>query len=111
MAEQPGTKTTLHPRKKTFEEVQLDSAPWKPVPYELADAMAVKAIYDGVATPEQQRMALDWIIGKAAGKDDEPYRPGGEHGRRDTDFACGRAFVGRQIVKLVRADPDKLRRK
>jgi len=31
-------------------------------------------------------------------------------GRRDTDFALGRAFVGRQLVKLTKLDLGKLRK-
>jgi hypothetical protein len=34
----------------------------------------------------------------------KPIRPGGEDGRRDTDYALGKASVGRQIMKLARVN-------
>lgn len=46
---------------------------------------------------------------KATGYLDEPYRPGDEAGRRDTDFALGKAHVGRQIAKLLNLDLARVR--
>lgn len=71
---------------------------------------AMQALERGQASHEQQKTALDWIINGAAATYDEPYRPG-EAGRRDTDFALGRAFVGRQIVKLMRLNLAALPKK
>jgi len=96
-------------RPVSLEETLLKNAPWKPVPYELADVSAIQALVAGTATPEQQRRALDWIIYKAAGTYDFPYRPGPD-GARNTDLALGRLFVGQQIVKLTRLNLGKLRR-
>lgn len=84
---------------------QLDpSAPYAPAHYELADAKAFQMLAAGEATPEQQKRALDWIINQCARTYDQPFRPGGEDGRRNTDFACGMAFVGQQIVKLIKVN-------
>jgi hypothetical protein len=52
-----------------------------------ADHYALKSL--------QQRRALKWIVEKAAGAYDQPYRPGAPD---ETAFACGRMFVGQQIV-------------
>ena len=62
----------------------------------------MQALERGEATKDQQARALRWVIVAAAATYDMPYRPGAEDGRRDTDFALGRMFVGQQIVKLIR---------
>lgn len=74
---------------------------FEPPLWESVHVSAMQALERGQANSEQQKIALAWIINGAAATYDEPYRPG-EAGRRDTDFALGRAFVGRQIVKLMR---------
>lgn len=74
---------------------------WKPADYDLPDIAAVKAVAAGEATPDQQRRALDWIIKTAAATYDEPFRSDADGGERETNFALGRAFVGRQVVKLI----------
>lgn len=90
------------PRKKSAREAAEDHAPWKPPAYDNADAAAIQALVQGNATPEQQKRALDWIVNKACGTYDLPYRPGGLDGDRDTSFAIGKQFVGQQIVKLMK---------
>lgn len=82
--------------------------PWKPQPYELADASAFQALATGTANPEQQRRALNWLVA-AAGTYDMSYRPG-PAGERDTAFAEGKRFVGLQVVKLTRLNVGTLRR-
>lgn len=76
--------------------------PWQPVPYDDAITAAIRALNTGTATPEMQQRALKWIIETAAGTYDQPFRPGGQDGARETDFACGRMFVGQQIVKQLK---------
>lgn len=78
--------------------------------YELADADALQALLRGDADAGKQRRALNFIIEKIAATYDEPYRPGAEDGARDTTFALGRAFVGRQIVKLLKLNLSVLRK-
>ena len=85
--------------------------PWKPAGYELADAAAIQALMRGDASAEQQRRAMKWIIEKAAGTYDQSFYPGGDDGRRNTDFAEGRRFVGNSIVKLSKVNVSSLRRK
>lgn len=87
-----------------------DHHPWWPPEYEDVDAIAIQALARGSATAEQQKRALEWIIGSdhrnlsnsACGYYDISYRPGGEEGSRDSAFAEGRRFVGAQIVKLMK---------
>lgn len=80
------------------------SGPWLPVPYDKVHVAALQALSRGEADKRMQLLALDWIIKGACGTYDMPYRPGGEEGRRDTDFALGRMFAGQQIVKLLRVN-------
>jgi hypothetical protein len=94
--------------RKADRQVLADHAPWKPPPYEDADAGALQALARGTATAEQQKRALDWIVTKAAGSYDWPYRPGLDD--RDTNVALGRMFVGQQIVKLLKIKIGLLRR-
>ena len=87
----------------------LDSAPWKPVNIEIADASAIQALAQGTADATQQKRALDWIIKVVAGTYDQSYRPGAD-GDRDTAFAEGKRFVGTSIVKATILNVSKLRR-
>ncbi len=98
------------PKRPTRQSV-LERAPWLPAPYELADVNAVQAVIAGTANPDQQRRAMRWVIEHAAATYDMAFRPGGEDGRRDTDFALGRAYVGQQIVKLSKLNPALLPRR
>jgi hypothetical protein len=93
----------MPPRKKPASPLAAADA------WEVPDAAAIQALDRGDATADQQRRALDWIINKAAGYYDLSYRPGGEEGRRDTDFAEGRRFVGGQIVKLSKLNLAKFK--
>lgn len=75
--------------------------PWDIPPADEHDIRALKALAAGKASEGQQKVALDWIIHKAAGTYDQPFRPGGEDGRRATDFAAGKMHVGQRIVHLI----------
>ncbi len=86
-------------------------AAYAPPPYELADVGAIQALAKGQASEYQQVRALKWIVDVACATYDQSYRPGGEDGRRDSDFAEGRRFVGNQIVKLTKINPELLRKK
>lgn len=68
-------------------------------------AMAVVCLRDGVASPEQQQMALQWILGQACAKLHFPYY----QTDRDTAFALGRRFVADQITGLFTMDIQALR--
>lgn len=95
---------------KTDKRADPRSAPWYPPDSEIADVTAMQALANGTANPEQQLRALRWIIEVASGRDEMSYRPGGEDGRRDTDFAEGRRFVGNQVVKLLKLSTADLAR-
>ena len=86
------------------------NAPWLPVPWTDETAGAIQALAAGRAAEHQQKMALDYIINIASGTYDAHYHPGPD-GQRNTDFALGRAFVGQQIVKLLKLNLTALRTK
>lgn len=85
-----------------------EHAPWRPVDWDPADALSVQRVAAGTAAPHEQIRAFKWIM-FCTGYIDEPYRPGGEDGRRETDFALGKANVGRQIAKLLHMNLAALR--
>lgn len=80
--------------------------PHIPPPYDVADVAAWQAIERGDATQHQQQRALKWLIEQAAGTYQMQYYDTD----RATSFALGRAFVGQQIVKLLRLNASALRR-
>lgn len=94
--------------RKSPAAAAAEHAPWKPTSWEPADALSLKRLAAGTASPVEQQRALKWIL-TCTGVHDEPYRPGGEDGRRETDFALGKACVGRQIAKLVNIDLARIK--
>lgn len=95
-------------RKKPIAQAAAENSPLRPTEWKPGDALAMQRLAAGQANALEQRMALEWIL-RCTGIHDEPYRPGGEDGRRDTDFALGKASVGRQIAKLVKVNLNRLR--
>lgn len=69
---------------------------FKPAEWDIADVHAVQACFEGRATPEQQKRAMDWIVYRAAATDDVEYRTES----RDHAFSSGRRFVGLQVRKV-----------
>lgn len=67
---------------------------------------AFRALSQGEASPEQQRMAVEFMVYDLCGRYDQPYRPGPD-GDRDTAFACGRLWVGQQITTFVNLSPSR----
>lgn len=74
----------------------------EPAGWEPADVSAIQAMMEGRANDIQQRRAMEWIINKASMAGASQFRPGGADGERETNFALGRAFVGQQILGLVK---------
>lgn len=56
----------------------------------VAEVMAVRACAEGVANPEQAKMAMDWVMREAARVADLSYRPD----PLETAFNEGRRYVG-----------------
>lgn len=72
---------------------------------------ALQALAAGEASPEQQKAALDYIIYDLCGTYDMEVRLGGEDGRRASDIAGGRRFVGLQLVLCIRTNINTLLQK
>lgn len=82
--------------------------PWKPPPYELADAAAIQALIRGTADQGQQQRAIAFIVNTICGTYDMSYRPTSD---RDTTFAEGKRFVGTRIVMLSKLNLSQLEKK
>ena len=82
-------------------QVLLKREPWDFPDFTERDVRLIQAVASGTASPEMQRDAFRWIIEVGAATYDMPYRPGTE-GQRDTDFACGKAFVGQTLVRMTK---------
>ena len=97
-------------KRKDPAKVLADNPARLPPDFKLADVASIQALMIGKADAEQQKRALRYIVETLAGTYDPSYRPGADEGRRETDFAEGRRFVGLRIVAMTRADMAKLRR-
>lgn len=75
--------------------------PWDPPELSDHEVMALKALRDGVASAGQQKMALSAIVVKFASAGDMSFRPGGEDGRRATDFSEGKKYVAQRIQEAL----------
>ncbi len=93
--------------------------PWRPVEVNVspvvgpgllnkADALAIKMLALGEASPEQQKRALEAIIGRIACADEQSWRADDHGGQRETDFSEGKRFVGLQVRKIVNTSLDIL---
>ncbi len=81
--------------------------PWSPVTsLEDADIFALQAIAAGNASSGQQQRALAFIRDKICEAERLSFLPGGEDGRRATDFAEGKRFVAVPIRRCLRM-PDR----
>lgn len=81
--------------------------PWHPPDHDDATVHAVRALSEGIANDSQQKLAwryLMYVTGASEEFADLSYRPDSEGGRRDTDFAEGKRFVGLMIRKLLRSE-------
>ena len=67
---------------------------------DVRDLGAMKALAAGHASDSQQKRVLEWLI-QICQTYENPYRPGGRSAERASQFACGKQFIGQQIVKLI----------
>ena len=74
------------------------------LPSEIA---AVRAVAEGGADEHQQRMAFAFICARLCGADKISFWPGGDDGRRATDFAEGRRWVAIQLRRIVALMPAR----
>lgn len=103
MSEQPSTRGTparARPAKDPRQALS-EHAPWRP-PAEIApeDWGALQACWNGGAAPHQQKRAIEFVL-RISHNDGAHFFPG-EDGRRDTDFALGRAYVGQMVSTALK---------
>lgn len=94
--EQPKPRATA-----PMAEVRERFAPWKPAPWEPSIATAFQALARGDCPGHLQQAAVRWLLEECCKTYDQPFRPGGPEGERDTTFALGKQWVGQQVVKLI----------
>ena len=84
--------------------------PWSPVMnFEDADVFALQAVANGNASSGQQQRAIAFIRDKLCEGERLSFMPGGEDGRRATDFAEGKRFVSVQIRRFLRMRPTEIK--
>ena len=82
--------------------------PWAPAPWEEADVLAIQAVDKGVASADQQKRALHWIIYSACRTYEHTY----VHGHPDASRVVeGKREAGLDIVKLCNLNPALLRQR
>jgi hypothetical protein len=69
------------------------------------EVQAIKAMYNGEATPHQQKLCLAAICNKLARAQDLLYIPNEPD---QTTFLNGRAFVGQQLLKTIKVPIQQL---
>ena len=75
--------------------------PWLPTPAKHYQQRALKALEVGEASGAQQRAALKFIVDELSNRYEAVAPHHFPDSVRDTDFAAGRAYVGKQIVALL----------
>lgn len=98
---EPGAPPRPRPKPKS-----QPPAPWVAPTIEVADLFALQAVAKGVANEGQQRRAWGYIIRSLCETDRMTFWPGGEDGRRATDFAEGKRWVGLQLRRFEKVRPE-----
>jgi len=84
--------------------------PWSPVVItEDADIYALQAVAAGNASSGQQQRAIAFIRNAICEGERLSFMPGGEDGRRATDFAEGKRFVAVQIRRILNMRPTVIK--
>lgn len=98
MPEQPQQRKV---RIRPIPPAKTATQPWTPHEADSEDVGALRAVYHGTASEHMQRRALDFVIKRLCGVGEFTFIPGGEDGRRATDFKAGKQHVGLEILSLV----------
>lgn len=94
---------TTPPRRKVEPKQRW---PWQLPAVESADVFALQAIEKGLANSGQQQRALAFIVRALTEERRMSFFPGGEDGRRASDFAEGKRWVGLQIARILKLRPQ-----
>lgn len=66
-----------------------------------ADVRAIRHCWEGIASPGDQRLALEAIIYSIARADDLGFYPDDKGGERESNFAQGMRHAGMQTRKIA----------
>jgi len=80
--------------------------PWQMPQIEDADIFALQAVANGIANNAQQLRAYEYVVRTLCETDRMTFWPGGEDGKRATDFAEGKRWVGVQLRRIEKMRPD-----
>ncbi len=80
--------------------------PWQIPRIEDADIFAIQAVANGTASDAQQQRAYRYVVRTLCETDRMTFWPGGEDGKRATDFAEGKRWVGLQLRRIEKMRPD-----
>jgi hypothetical protein len=80
--------------------------PWQMPRLEDSDIFALQALSAGIANEVQQRRAYDYVVRVLCETDRMTFWPGSDDGRRATDFAEGKRWVGLQLRRIAKLRPD-----
>jgi hypothetical protein len=69
-------------------------------------AAEMQAVAKGIANDAQQQRAYDYVVRVLCETDRMTFWPGGEDGKRATDFAEGKRWVGVQLRRIEKMRPD-----
>ena len=72
-------------------------------------ARAIVAVSQGVASEDQQKIAIEAILIDICGVHDISYRSDEMGGERDTTFAEGKRFVASQILAVIKKQGELLK--
>lgn len=76
--------------------------PWDQAKLSQSEISAIKAIADGVAEPEQQRLAFRTIVHKLCNAHGMSFTIlGPDEGKRATDFSEGKRWVGNTLLNDI----------
>ena len=101
-----GRQIRTEPKAKSVQKAA--QWPWSPVPphaFESADVFALQALANGNASSGQQQRALAFIRNVICEGERLSFWPGGEDGRRATDFAEGKRYVSIQVRRFLNMKP------
>jgi hypothetical protein len=97
------------PRRKVASRPVADPAlPWRLSLNNilLADVYALQALERGQANAAQQQRAIAFVVYELCAVDRMSFYPGAEDGRRASDFAEGKRWVGCYLRRILKLRPD-----
>lgn len=98
---------SIKAKKSAIGTNKAEPLPWQLRALEDGDIMAIQALVKGIANEGQQQRALHVIKHKLCRQRRMAFFPGGDDGRRATDFALGKQFVADQIDRINNMQPAK----